>query len=141
SSEIRQSLSFRISRLWRSGFSLGGYIMMHKNSTTGLPGRKKEGHMVRQHLRSGLRKIALVGVFFLVGACLPQKSSAITSAEDGKGVDETLDWNAHLIDGLFTAGTTPPPALRIAAIMNIAMFDAANAVTHRSRPFHFDLDA
>ena len=77
----------------------------------------------------------------LVGACPAQKSSAITSTEDGQGVDETLDWNAHLIDGLFTDGTTPPPALRIAAIMNIAMFDAANAVTQRSRPFHFDLDA
>jgi len=64
-----------------------------------------------------------------------------TATDHGQRVDETLDWNAHLIDGLFTAGTTPPPALRIAAIMNIAMFDAANAVTHRSRPFHFDLDA
>jgi len=68
-----------------------------------------------------------------------QASPAAT--DHSQGADETLDWNAHLIDGLFTAGTTPPPALRIAAIMNIAMFDAANAVTHRSRPFHFDLDA
>jgi len=97
--------------------------------------------MVCQHLLSGLRKMAVVAVFLLVGACLLQKSSAITSAEDGQGIDETLEWNAHLIDGLFTSGTTPPPALRIAAIMNIAMFDAANAVTHRSRPFPFDLDA
>jgi hypothetical protein len=81
-----------------------------------------------------------IALLMLVGAC-SQKSSAITSAEDGQRVDETLDWNAQLIDGLFTAGTTPISALRIAAIMNIAMFDAANAVTHRSRPFHFDLDA
>ena len=102
--------------------------------------------MVRQYLRGGLRKVAVVGAFLvvstllMVGARLPQKSSSVTSAEDSH-VDETLDWNEQLIDGLFTAGTTPPPALRLAAIMNIAMFDAANAVTHRSHPFHFDLTA
>jgi hypothetical protein len=98
-------------------------------------------HVVRRRLRNGLRKTAVMGGFLLIAACLQPKSSAITSAEDDQRVDETLDWNAHLIDGLFTAGTVPTTALRTAAIMNIAMFDAANAVTHRSRPFHFDLDA
>jgi len=67
-----------------------------------------------------------------------ENSSTVSQAQLGDRVDETLDWNEHLIDALFTAGTTPPPALRAAAIMNVAMFDAANGVHRRFHPIHFD---
>jgi hypothetical protein len=86
------------------------------------------------------RRIAFLA---LLAVCLAPSYAQISNRNVPQipGVDETLDWNAQLIDGLFTVGTTPVSALRIAAIMNIVMFDAANAVTHRSCPFHFDLDA
>src|SRR5882762_7095680 len=67
-----------------------------------------------------------------------EKSSTAMKAQLGDRVDETLDWNEHLIDALFTAGTSPPPALRVAAIMNVAMFDAANGVYRQFHPIHFD---
>lgn len=72
----------------------------------------------------------------LAGVCRPDQSGKATQL--GGRVDETLDWNEHLIDALFTAGTTPPPALRAAAIMNVAMFDAANGVRRRFHPIHVD---
>src|SRR6267143_7085855 len=67
-----------------------------------------------------------------------EKSSTAMKAQLGDRVDETLDWNEHLIDALFTAGTTPPPALRAEAIMNVAMFDASNGFHRRFHPIHFD---
>jgi len=67
-----------------------------------------------------------------------EKSTTAMQVQLGDRTDETLDWNEHLIDALFTAGTTPPPALRAAAIMNVAMFDAANGVHRRFHPIHFD---
>src|SRR3989475_9023723 len=67
-----------------------------------------------------------------------EKSSTAMQVQSGDRIDETLDWNEHLIDALFSAGTTPPPALRAAAIMNVAMFDAANGVYRRFHPIHFD---
>ena len=67
-----------------------------------------------------------------------ENSSTVRRAQLGDRVDETLDWNEHLIDALFTAGTSPPPALRAAAIMNVAMFDAANGVRRRFHSIHFD---
>ncbi len=66
------------------------------------------------------------------------KSSSGLHLRSGVRVDETLDWNEHLIEALFADGTTPPPALRDAAITNVAMFDAANGVHRRFRPIHFD---
>src|SRR5262252_6707501 len=45
---------------------------------------------------------------------------------DSTSPDETLAWNDTLLDALFTAGTNPPTALRCAAIMNTAIFDAYN---------------
>ena len=67
-----------------------------------------------------------------------EKSNTAIKAQLGDRVDETLDWNEHLIDALFTAGTSPPPALRVAAIMNVAMFDAENGVYRQFHPIHFD---
>ena len=67
-----------------------------------------------------------------------EKSSTAIKAQLGDRVDETLDWNEHLIDALFTAGTSPPPALRVAAIMNVAVFDAENGVYRQFHPIHFD---
>ncbi|TMB10786.1 MAG: vanadium-dependent haloperoxidase [Deltaproteobacteria bacterium] len=66
------------------------------------------------------------------------KSSTAMQVQWRDRIDETLDWNEHLIDAIFSAGTTPPPALRAAAIMNVAMFDAANGVYRRFHPIHFD---
>ena len=78
----------------------------------------------------------------LCGACSARGGSIDAQANSstlslGSRVDESLDWNEHLIDALFTAGTAPPPALRDAAIMNVAMFDAANGVCRRFHPIHF----
>ena len=62
------------------------------------------------------RRIACLA---LLALCLSPSYAQISNRNDPQvpDVDETLDWNAHLIDGLFAAGTAPPPALRIAAIM------------------------
>ena len=49
------------------------------------------------------------------------KSSTAMQVQWGDRIDETLDWNEHLIDAIFSAGTIPPPALRAAAIMNVAI--------------------
>ena len=78
----------------------------------------------------------------MCGACSARGGSIEAQANSstlslGHRVDESLDWNEHLIDALFTAGTAPPPALRDAAIMNVAMFDAANGVCRRFHPIHF----
>src|SRR5215471_19413928 len=85
--------------------------------------------------------VLLVAV--MCGACSARGGSIEAQANSstlslGTRLDETLDWNEHLIDALFTAGTAPPPALRDAAIMNVAMFDAANGVHRRFQPIHFD---
>jgi len=55
---------------------------------------------------------------------------------DSTSPDETLAWNDTLLDALFTAGTNPPTALRCAAIMNTAIFDAYNGVERRYTPIH-----
>jgi hypothetical protein len=51
--------------------------------------------------------------------------------------DDTLDWEAVLIDAIFSAGTTSPVATRSAAIVHVAMFDAYNGIERRYSPIHF----
>jgi hypothetical protein len=97
--------------------------------------------MVVQYVRGSLRSLSVVALSLMGGWVPQQPMTSESQLGDDARVDETLDWNEHLIDALFTAGTTPPPSLRIAAIMNIAMFDAANLIHRRFTPIHFDLDA
>ena len=57
-----------------------------------------------------------------------------THGADAAGV--IIDWNMALIQAIETANTPPPPAMRAAAIVQSAVFDAVNGVTHSYRPFH-----
>jgi hypothetical protein len=47
--------------------------------------------------------------------------------------DPVLEWNEIMIDML--AGRDPASEVRIAAIMNLAVFEAVNAITHEYRPY------
>ena len=63
------------------------------------------------------------------------------SAIGGTRVDETLDWNAVLVDAVLSAGIGGPTPVRSAAIVHVAMFDAYNGIEQRYTPIHFDMQA
>lgn len=60
---------------------------------------------------------------------------SVAKADPGPAVraDPVLEWNEIMIDML--AGRDPASELRIAAIMNLAVFEAINAITHEYRPY------
>jgi hypothetical protein len=51
------------------------------------------------------------------------------------------DWNRTMIDALETAKTPPPPAARIAAIVQTSVYDAVDGIERRFAPYHVDADA
>jgi PAP2 superfamily len=48
------------------------------------------------------------------------------------------DWNRTMIDALETAKTPPPPAARVAAIVQSSVFDAVNGIERRYTPVHVE---
>ena len=50
--------------------------------------------------------------------------------------DVVTDWNRTMIDALEVAKTPPPPAARVAAIVQSAVFDAVNGIARRYTPVH-----
>jgi hypothetical protein len=55
--------------------------------------------------------------------------------------DTVTDWNRVMIAGLEAAKTPAPPANRLAAIVQVSVFDALNGVERRYTPLHVDGDA
>src|ERR1700730_8473839 len=68
------------------------------------------------HYRNALVAIALLG--------LARPASA----------DVICDWNTKALDFIVSHRMLPPPAERIVAMTQLAMFDAVTAVDRRSRP-------
>jgi len=55
--------------------------------------------------------------------------------------DAIIDWNAKAEMIAFEKRMTPPPNARIMAMMQIAMFEAVNAIEHRYAPYKLTLTA
>jgi membrane-associated phospholipid phosphatase len=51
-----------------------------------------------------------------------------------------LDWNALALDAVRESNSAPTLSTRNLAILNLAMWEAFNAVEPRCQPYHFDLD-
>src|SRR5881396_3177162 len=54
----------------------------------------------------------------------------------GARADEVSDWNQNMFTAVFTAKTTPLFTTRVAALVQSAVFDAANGVYNRYEPVH-----
>ena len=50
--------------------------------------------------------------------------------------DVVTDWNRTMVDALEMDKTAPPPAARVAAIVQSAVFDAVNGIERRYTPVH-----
>src|SRR5262249_58300449 len=50
--------------------------------------------------------------------------------------DTVTQWNLTMIAGLEAAGTPPPPAARIGAIVQASVFDAVNGIARQYTPYH-----
>jgi hypothetical protein len=67
--------------------------------------------------------------------------SVIALGVPATGADEVTDWNAVLNRAIQTAATAGPLQGRVAAIVNVAMFDAYNGVERRYTPIHVTTEA
>src|SRR3989442_12799596 len=54
----------------------------------------------------------------------------------GARADEVSDWNQNLFTAVFTAKTSPLFTTRVTALVQAAVFDAANGVYNRYTPAH-----
>jgi hypothetical protein len=52
--------------------------------------------------------------------------------------DEITDWNQTMLRAALVGGTTPPVTSRVAAIVQVAVFDAVNGIARRYTPIHVD---
>ena len=55
--------------------------------------------------------------------------------------DEVADWNRQLQQSILTANPSPIATTRIAAIVQVAVFEAINGIERRYTPIHVDFDA
>jgi len=87
----------------------------------------------RMHQLGGANRAALIVSAAAAFVCLlgPARLSA----------DEVVDWNNILLDTIRTNSIGPPPASRIMATMNTAMYDAVNSIARTHQPYHVDLTA
>src|SRR5256885_6312876 len=58
------------------------------------------------------------------------------TATTGIVADEVSDWNQNTFTAVFTAKTTPLFTTRVTALVQSAVFDAANGVYNRYTPVH-----
>ncbi len=95
---------------------------------------------------NGARKrwvVAPIAALLSLGVCASQAEATGSTAagtpertHDGDAGSVIIDWNMALVQAIETAKTPPPPAMRAAAIVQSAVFDAVNGVTHSYRAFH-----
>ena len=50
--------------------------------------------------------------------------------------DEITDWNQTMLRAALVGGTSPPVTSRVAAIVQVAVFDAVNGIARRYTPIH-----
>src|SRR5262245_27906509 len=58
----------------------------------------------------------------------------MAAGEAGKTPDQTLVWNQVMLDAILASDLGNPQAQRMAAIVNVAMFDARNGVSRKDTP-------
>jgi hypothetical protein len=61
---------------------------------------------------------------------------AALAAPGVASANAVTDWNRTMIDSLEAAKTPPPPAARVAAIVQVSVFDAVNGIARRYTPVH-----
>jgi hypothetical protein len=59
-----------------------------------------------------------------------------TRLVDSSNADVVTIWNRTMVAALHAANTPPPPAMRAAAIVQAAVFDAVNGIARRYTPVH-----
>jgi hypothetical protein len=84
----------------------------------------------------------MLGCLLIPGACISNTGSQKQPKPTAKTqVDETLVWNAVLLDAIISSTLGNPPSIRIGAIVHTAMFDAYNGVERRYKPIHVEPQA
>ena len=78
------------------------------------------------------RRLSLVSL--LVVLLLSPPAVGAVSGEASGGVDETLAWNQVMLEAIVAGTLGNPQAIRMAASVNTAMFDAGNGVGRRYAP-------
>ena len=70
--------------------------------------------------------------------CLLAAILALTAlaGRPGARADEVSDWNQNTFTAVFTAKTSPLFTTRVTALVQSAVFDAANGVYNRYTPIH-----
>jgi hypothetical protein len=91
----------------------------------------------RSHIRRRHRvslSAALAAVAAALAAAVP---SATAAAEPGtRHPDTVIQWDLTMVAGLEAAAVAPPPAARIAAIVQASVYDAVNGIVRRYAPYH-----
>src|SRR2546422_4357160 len=74
----------------------------------------------------------------LTARCLLAASLALAglAGSPGARADEVSDWNQNMFRAVFTARTSPLFTTRVTALVQAAVFDAANGVYNRYTPVH-----
>jgi hypothetical protein len=73
----------------------------------------------------------------LAGVAWATPPAAAAAAGPGTAQADTVtQWNLTMIAGLEAAAIPPPPAARIGAIVQAAVFDAVNGIARRYAPYH-----
>jgi hypothetical protein len=66
---------------------------------------------------------------------------ALLSWAQPAAADVIADWNTKAIDFVISHKLLPPPAERIVAMTQLAMFDAVNSIDRKYRPYLTQLPA
>jgi hypothetical protein len=61
---------------------------------------------------------------------------AALAAPHAAAADVVTDWNRTMVDALLVSQTPPPPATRVAAIVQSSVYDAVNGISRRYTQFH-----
>jgi hypothetical protein len=95
---------------------------------------------LRTRFRQQVPRLAAVAVLAaLLSAVTPEPPTLAESASP-QG-DAVTQWNLTMIAGLEAAASAPPIAARIAAIVQVSVFDAVNGIARRFTPYHVAADA
>jgi PAP2 superfamily len=82
-------------------------------------------------------RIALSAALVAVAALASAVPATTASANPRSSQPDTVrQWNLTMIAGLEAAGTAPPPAARIGAIVQASVFDAVNGIARRYTAYH-----
>lgn len=90
-----------------------------------------------KHVSSSLQRLGAVTMMAFGLVSVPREINA--AADTGPNV--VIDWNITALQTSATAPFNPPLETRNMAIVHVAMFDAANAVTRRFRPYLGGIEA